>query len=328
MRSNLTLFYDSLTGNTTRESSPRRVSSVFLIDGVSYQTSFADILELDEYKEQIGQGRFGVVFRRRHRQSGIELAEKVVTKGATQIEKYIETEKELWKRCNNEYLVNHYGAIETPINVHLYFELLDTCFRKIYDKLKSYQQYEFPEVILAKLAYSTVSALSYLKNHHSVIHRDIKPSNILANRQGQIKLTDFGLAKTLIDSKAYTRGIGSLSYISPERISSGGENGYGSPADIWSLGILLIELSTGFHPILEQARRPNGDLVELDILIKIAELDSPRLCEGSPALCNFVNSCLYKDPSERMRCDSEEEFIMNVCGEDMVASWLKHYNLC
>ena len=135
----------------------------------------------------------------------------------------------------------------------------------------------------------------------------------------------------------------------------------------FEISILTILLA-GFHPILEQARRPNGDLVELDILIKIAELDSPRLCEGiwirfvvkwnplrliaitiyecylkpdhytpilttlsytgSPVLCNFVNSCLYKDPSERMRCDSEEEFIMNVCGEDMVASWLQHYNLC
>ena len=41
MRSNLSLFYETLTGTSTRESSPRRVSSVFLIDGVSYQTSFA-----------------------------------------------------------------------------------------------------------------------------------------------------------------------------------------------------------------------------------------------------------------------------------------------
>ena len=47
-------------------------------------------------------------------------------------------------------------------------------------------------------------------NSQKPLTRDIKPSNILCNRLGQIKLTDFGLAKTLIDSKAYTRGIGSL----------------------------------------------------------------------------------------------------------------------
>ena len=102
-------------------------------------------------------------------------------------------------------------------------------------------------------------------------------------------LTDFGLARTLVNSRAYTYDlcIRCLGDISPERIERTG--GYGTTADIWSIGP-FVELATGKHPILSQAVRENGELLELDIFVDIVELDPPRLTGYcfSDNLKNFV----------------------------------------
>ena len=83
------------------------------------------------------------------------------------------------------------------------------------------------------------------KNHQ--VHRDIKPENILLNSIGKVKLSDFGISKELEKTKALTNTfVGTISYMSPERIQ-GMQYSYSS--DIWSLGIVLVELATGQFPI-------------------------------------------------------------------------------
>ena len=81
------------------------------------------------------------------------------------------------------------------------------------------------------------------------MHRDIKPDNILVNTQGFVKLTDFGITKQLDETSALVSTfVGTLYYMSPERME--GEK-YSFEGDIWSLGIVLIELVTGSYPYIE-----------------------------------------------------------------------------
>lgn len=79
------------------------------------------------------------------------------------------------------------------------------------------------------------------------MHRDIKPENILINSKGKIKLSDFGISKELEQTKALTNTfVGTLSYMSPERIQG---HQYGYPSDIWSLGLVILELASGHFPV-------------------------------------------------------------------------------
>ena len=82
---------------------------------------------------------------------------------------------------------------------------------------------------------------------NNMIYRDLKPENILIDAKGHIKLTDFGLSKTIelnMDNKAYTI-CGTLQYLAPEIIKG---EGYNESVDWWSLGIIMFEMLTGRLP--------------------------------------------------------------------------------
>ena len=76
-----------------------------------------------------------------------------------------------------------------------------------------------------------------------VIHRDIKPENIMITKEGQVRLIDFGLSKAS-KKKNLSTVAGTPYYMAPEVL----EGSYGAKADIWSLGVLLYTLVSGYLP--------------------------------------------------------------------------------
>ena len=81
------------------------------------------------------------------------------------------------------------------------------------------------------------------------MHRDIKLDNVLVNSQGFVKLTDFGITKQLDETIGLAGTfVGTMNYMSPERME--GEK-YSFEGDIWSLGIVIVELMTGSYPYTE-----------------------------------------------------------------------------
>ncbi|KAH0629633.1 hypothetical protein JD844_011859 [Phrynosoma platyrhinos] len=145
----------------------------------------------------------------------------------------------------------HIIAVKTDVFIAM--ELMGTCA----EKLKKRIQGPIPERILGKMTVAIVKALYYLKEKHGVIHRDVKPSNILLDERGQIKLCDFGISGRLVDSKAKTRSAGCAAYMAPERIDppDPSKPDYDIRADVWSLGISLVELATG-HLTKDHRKRP------------------------------------------------------------------------
>lgn len=115
--------------------------------------------------------------------------------------------------------------------------------------LKSYMQRKGALSAKETISYS-IQILRALEHAHlgGVVHRDIKPQNIMLLRNGQIKVTDFGIAK-LPDAKTLTatdKAIGTVYYISPEQAA--GEKGIDRRTDLYSVGVLMYEMITGRLP--------------------------------------------------------------------------------
>lgn len=94
-----------------------------------------------------------------------------------------------------------------------------------------------------KLFLQVCSAVQYA-HQNLIVHLDLKPQNIIVNKDGQVKLLDFGVSKILEDSEDGT-GSFTLAYASPEQIE---KKDAGTQSDIYSLGLILFELAFGRHP--------------------------------------------------------------------------------
>lgn len=267
-----------------------------VIDGQTYNAKASDF-QFDSFI--LGRGRYGTVYRAKHIPSNMTMAIKLIQYNADPENR---KEQELLLReldvsaraADCPYIVHFYGALFWDGDVWMCLECMDTSLDKLYKGLYGKDQL-IPEDIVGRIAFCVVQALHYLHGLR-VIHRDVKPSNILINRDGRVKMCDFGISGTLVDSLVYSLDVGAQAYMAPERINPDKNNtqSYDVRSDVWSLGISLIELATGHYPY------SNTDLV-FKRLKEIVYDPSPTLPSGefSPLFEAFVNKCLAKIPDDR-----------------------------
>ncbi|CAG0896447.1 unnamed protein product [Cyprideis torosa] len=252
---------------------------------------------------EIGRGAYGYVNKMVHSKSGREMAVKRIRSTVDEREqKELLMDLKVVKDTNDcPNIVQFYGATFKEGDCWICMELMDISLDKLYKYVHDYLGDCIPENILGKIALSTLWALDYLKDKMKIIHRDVKPSNILMGREGQIKLCDFGISGKLVDSIAKTRDAGCRPYMAPERIDPQmAPHGYDVRSDVWSLGISLIEVSTGKFPY------PKWNSV-FEQLHQVVNRDPPQLTnEGrdgfepfSEDYLEFVNTCLIKDTKKR-----------------------------
>jgi cyclin-dependent kinase len=111
--------------------------------------------------------------------------------------------------------------------------------------------------IMKSFLYQLLMGVAYC-HHHRVLHRDLKPPNLLINREGQLKLADFGLARAFgIPVRSYTHEVVTLWYRSPDVLM--GSRRYSTPVDMWSVGCIFAEMANG-RPLI--AGTSEGDQLE------------------------------------------------------------------
>jgi serine/threonine protein kinase len=259
-------------------------------------------------RQLIGEGAFGVVFKIHHAKSKLNLAVKRVD--GKKLDESNNFNKEIMdifvpiKVGDYEYLVKFYGALYSEGDYWIISELMDTSIDFFNNAAKA-KKVEISELVFSKLSHAVLSALIYLKTK-GYMHRDIKPSNVLINRNGEIKVCDFGISGKINESICMTVGKGCRPYMSPEKIDEQlSQNGYTVKADIWSLGITLIEIANGEHPY--------QTLDYVQQIITIAKDEPPKLnsLKYSSMFGSFVDLCLKKLEVERGSCNDliEHDFI-------------------
>lgn len=257
--------------------------------------SYSDIF-ID--KEKIGEGAFSDVFKSFHRLDGKEYAiKKIYFDDETED---ILNEIKLWASFSHENIVKYHFswpassysgknlALESLENldaekipaVYVQMELCDF-------SLKDYIEGNSEKSINDIFEYwkSIVSAVNFLHSNN-IIHRDIKPSNIFIKNK-VIKLGDFGLSKQtdgLFDNTKKSVDIGYGYYRAPE-IDSGY---YDSSIDIYSIGVILLELLTQFKTVFQKIK-------ELPDMIKTGNLSNLITCNYN----NYIKLMINKTPSRR-----------------------------
>lgn len=237
----------------------------------------------------IGHGSSGVVYAARHVPTGTLIALKVTARQAINI-----YERERRKQMANDlkaldeitcpYFVKYFGAYFEEGVVKIAMELMDVgSIRRIVKAIEGRPEPTVPEPILHYIALATLQALHYIHRVKHMMHRDIKPDNILVNSAGEIKVSDFGVSKELGSTAALCNTfVGTFAYMSPERIE---KNNYSFPGDIWSVGILLIELARGVYPY------PSTRTI-IEVLENLRNLPAPSLPRNgmySLYFCDFID---------------------------------------
>lgn len=152
---------------------------------------------------------------------------------------------------------------------------------------------KIPENCLSEITYQILQALIYLEENQ-IIHRDIKPGNILLNKQGIVKLGDFGMSKRSVEGENWTAFKGTKLYMSPERLK--GEE-YSFPSEIWSLGVTMAEIALGRFPF-DFTNFGTFSVIQHITNNYMSELAKVQK-EMSAELFEFIKECLTLDPTTR-----------------------------
>ncbi|MCO5575430.1 hypothetical protein L7F22_029231 [Adiantum nelumboides] len=244
---------------------------------------------------ELGEGGFGCVYKGTL-SSGQLVAVKQLKVGASQGEKEFRAEVEIISRVHHRHLVSLVGYCIADRQRLLVYDYVPNGTLEFHlHKRNDGAFIDWPTRL--KIACGAARGLAYLHEdcHPRIIHRDIKSSNILLDDNFEAQVSDFGLAKLTSDTNTHvtTRVMGTFGYLAPEYASSGKLT---DKSDVFSFGVVLLELLTGRKPV--DASQPAGEesLVEWarPILAQVSG-EEDLLAIADPAMeGNF-------DPGEFMR---------------------------
>jgi eukaryotic-like serine/threonine-protein kinase len=246
-----------------------------------------------ELEELVGTGGMSTVFRAHDRQLERRVAIKILHEHYAGDPEYLERfrrEARAVARLSHPNIVTVIDRGDDGGRQYIVFEHVDG------ENLKELvvRTGRLPVRRALELALAVADGLSFA-HEHGLVHRDVKPQNVLLSREGEVKVTDFGIARSLHVEHGVTQTgtvLGTGEYLAPEQASGKPV----SPAtDVYSLGVVLWELLAGDVPFvgenfvavaLRHVNEPPPDLSE-------------RRPDVTPRLAAAVDRALAKDPARR-----------------------------
>ncbi|XP_043469276.1 cyclin-dependent-like kinase 5 isoform X1 [Leptopilina heterotoma] len=198
-----------------------------------------------EKLEKIGEGTYGTVFKAKNRETHEIVALKRVRLDDDDegVPSSALREICLLKELKHKNIVRLYDVLHNDKKLTLVFEHCDQDLKKYFDSLNG----EIDLDVVKSFLYQLLRGLAFCHSRN-VLHRDLKPQNLLINKNGELKLADFGLARAFgIPVKCYSAEVVTLWYRPPDVLF--GAKLYTTSIDMWSAGCIFAELANAGRPL-------------------------------------------------------------------------------
>ncbi|MCE3049964.1 Phosphoenolpyruvate carboxylase kinase 1 [Datura stramonium] len=246
--------------------------------------------------EEIGRGRFGVVFRCYSPETGEKFAVKSINKlliadDSTDRQCLYNEAKIVQLVSPNPHIVRVANVYEDDTHLDIVLELCNSS--DLFQRLSTQRVFSESDAIAVMVP--LMEAIAHC-HRLGVAHRDIKPDNILFNDWNELKLADFGSAQNFRDGELMSGVVGTPYYVAPEVLAG---RDYNEKVDIWSAGVILYIMLAGIPPFY-------GDSTEeiFEAVLR-ANLRFPtRIFHSvSPAVKDLLRGMLCKDVSRRFSAE-------------------------
>lgn len=255
--------------------------------------SEAEILDRYDVVKEIGQGGFSKVYLGVDKETKKEVAIKIISKSGSQNEaSEVKKEVIIQREFESPYIVNIMAMAERADDFILVMEYVNG--GELFDAIVNAGS--FSESDAANMIQQVLVGLKLLHDN-GVVHRDLKPENLLLSVDDKgkttVKIADFGLSGLIDNTEDMKKFCGTEGYAAPEIVKN---IDYDSSVDMWSLGVIVYILLSGFKPF------DSDSPYELYQMVITADYEffSPEFDEISDEAKDFISKLLQPDPKNRM----------------------------
>ncbi|KAM5246610.1 serine/threonine-protein kinase PAK 5 [Ctenodactylus gundi] len=278
--------YPPPSWGSSSDQQPSRVSHEQFRAALQLVVSPGDPREYLDNFIKIGEGSTGIVCIATEKHTGKQVAVKKMDLRKQQRRELLFNEVVIMRDYHHDHVVDMYNSYLVGDELWVVMEFLEGgALTDIVTHTRMNEEQ------IATVCLSVLKALSYLHNQ-GVIHRDIKSDSILLTSDGRIKLSDFGFCAQVSKEVPKRKSlVGTPYWMAPEVIS---RLPYGTEVDIWSLGIMVIEMIDGEPPYFNEP--------PLQAMRRIRDSLPPRvkdLHKVSSVLRGFLDLMLVREPSQR-----------------------------
>ena len=257
------------------------------IEELEHEPNISDF----EIKKELGIGSYGKVYLVNHKKTKAEYALKIINKlDVMNLEEksYFNREIEIMYKLDHPNIIKLYSHFEDNNNCYVLMKYITN--GSAYDLIPKNGRKQENFQLIASIIKDLIKALYYLHNMNpKIIHRDIKPENILLDEKNNAYLIDFGWSNYLINNRKRYSVCGSPFYLSPEMVN---ETGHDEKNDIWGIGVLLFELTTGKVPF-------EGNDVD-EVRNNIINYNIKYPSDINPDAKDLICKILKENPNERL----------------------------
>ena len=247
-----------------------------------------------EVVDKVGSGGMADVYKAKDHRLNRFVAIKILKQEYSNDAKFVSKfrgEAQSVAGLSHPNVVNVYDVGEDDNLHYIVMELVEGITLKKYIEVKKEQKTKLNINDAVDIAIQIARGMEEAHNNH-VIHRDIKPQNIIISKDGNVKVTDFGIAKAATSNTITSNAMGSVHYISPEQARGGHSD---ERSDIYSLGVTMYEMFSGSVPFEGESTVTIALAHIRNEAVTLEERDR----EIPRSLSRIVQKCMQKKPEMR-----------------------------